>query len=72
MLLLSSPISTTFKQTIHNVSSSHFSFQPHNLPFNRQTLPTSYSCQTPYMVSSQRGPIHLLRSRPIWSPPVLF
>jgi hypothetical protein len=53
-------ISTTFKQTIHYVCSSHFSFQPHNLPFNRQTLPTSYSRQTPYMVSPRRWPIHLL------------
>jgi hypothetical protein len=47
-------------QTIHYVSSSQFSFQPHNLPFNQQTLPTSYSRQTPYMVSSRHGPIHLL------------
>jgi hypothetical protein len=66
------PLLQQFKQTIHYVSPSHFSFQSHNLPFDWQTLPTSYSRQTPYLVSSRCGPIYLLQPHPLWSPLVSF
>jgi hypothetical protein len=50
---------TLLRRTIRNVSPSCFSFQPHYLSFNQQTLPICNPHQKPYMVSQRRGLVHL-------------